>query len=350
MRPNNFDLARLILAAVVCLYHCGALSHAPELAFLTQLDAGAAVEGFFAISGCLIFASWDRSPSWRDYAVRRARRILPGYYAATAVCLAVAFLVFRRFDVGGFLAANLTFLNHLHPGIDGVFDGNPENAAMNGSLWTIRIEIMFYALVPAVAYLGRRLGADRFLVATALLSIAYRYALDGRLPFLPLAPHPSLAVALPGQWSHFAAGALIYRHLDAFRKHGKWLVGPALALYAGAYFGGIYAFRPLSIPVLVLSFCFLAPPMRGPARWGDFSYGTYLLHWPVIQTLVALGVYDRSPFAALAATLGLVAMGAAASWFWVEKPMLGRRAARPLPSRKRVRDFFPPRRKKSTPS
>lgn len=331
MRPNNFDLARFILALTVCVYHCGMLSHAPALAWTTYLDAGAAVEGFFAISGCLIFASWERRSSLRGYVRKRARRILPAYYAATTLCLAIAFLLFRAFHVGKFLVGNLTFLNFLHPGIDGVFAGNPENPAMNGALWTIRIEIMFYALVPPAAWLCRKLGPNRVLISTAIASMLYRYAMDGGL--FHGAAHPSLAVALPGQWSFFAAGALVYYHLDRFRRYGKWLILPALALYVACYFmNGFldgYVFRPLAVPILVLGFCFLAPGMKGPARWGDFSYGIYLVHWPIIQTLVAFGFFASRPYPAFASAILLVALAAAVSWFFVEKPMLKRGQGRP---------------------
>jgi peptidoglycan/LPS O-acetylase OafA/YrhL len=321
MRPNNFDIARLILAAMVCIYHCGMLSRAPQLAWATHVDAGAAVEGFFAISGCLIFASWERDPSLRDYALKRSLRILPAYYANTGLCLAIAFLLFHAFQIGRFLAANVTFLNFLHPGIEGAFDRNPETDAMNGALWTIRVEIMFYCIVPAAVWLGRKLGRDRFLVTTAIASILYRYVMEGGL--LSHTRHPSLAVALPGQWSFFAVGALIYYHLDWFRRHGKWLIGPALALYFATYFIDGYALRPLAVPVLVLAFCLLLPAMKGPTRWGDFSYGIYLAHWPIIQTLVAFGLFARWPYPALGAAIALVALTAGLSWFFVEKPMLG---------------------------
>src|SRR5579863_9238378 len=238
MRPNNFDLARLILAGIVVFFHCGALSHVPALEGLANLDSEAAVEGFFCISGCLIFASWERSPHLRDYVEKRARRILPAYYAATAVCLFIAMVLFHRFAVGKFLVANVTFANFLHPGIDGVFDHNPENNAMDGSLWTIRIELMFYCVVPIIVWICRRVGRDRFLITTAILSVIYRYALEGKLPVPDFAPHSlshflhtrhgSLAVALPGQWSLFASGALIYYHLPQFKRIGKWLWLPAL--------------------------------------------------------------------------------------------------------------------------
>jgi peptidoglycan/LPS O-acetylase OafA/YrhL len=322
MRPNNFDLARLILASIVVFFHCGVLSNSPSLTSLAALDSEAAVEGFFAISGCLIFASWERSPSLRDYVSKRARRILPAYYATTGLCLIIAMLIFHRYAVGKFILANITFANFLHPGVDGVFEHNPENAAMDGSLWTIRIELMFYCVVPVAVWLCRRLGRDRFLITTAILSIVYRYIMEGKL-FLHTR-HGSLAVALPGQWSLFAGGALIYYHLATFRRIGKWLIAPALAAYVVAFITNIYVLRPLSIPILVLGFCFLLPEMKGPTRWGDFSYGTYLLHWPVVQTLVALGLFDRQPWLMVVVAVGLVAALAALSWFTVERPALGR--------------------------
>ena len=330
MRPNNFDLARLILAGIVVLFHCGALSHVPALDGLAQLDSEAAVEGFFTISGCLIFASWERDPSLRDYVTKRARRILPGYYAATGLCLLIAMALFHRFAIGKFLLANVTFTNFLHPGIDGVFDNNPENAAMDGSLWTIRIEVMFYCVVPVVVWLCRRLGRDRFLITTAILSVLYRYVMEGKL--LLHTRHASLAVALPGQWSFFAIGALIYYHLATFRRVGRWFLLPALAVYIVAFVMHIYLLRPLSIPIVVLGFCFLLPEMKGPTRWGDFSYGTYLLHWPIIQTFVALGYFNAAPWPFVGVAVGAVSVAACLSWFFIEKPSLGRAKKRPAPA------------------
>ncbi len=331
MRPNNFDLGRLLLAAIIVFYHCGALSHQASLDLLARIDSRAPVEGFFAISGCLIFASWDRCASLGDYAAKRARRILPGYFGVTLLCVLIALGFTHRFTDWKFLLANASFLNFLHPGIDGVFDHAPENAAMNGSLWTIRIEIMFYFAVPIVVWLGRKLGRDRFFVAVAVLSVLYRYAALGKLPPFHHA-HRELSNALPGQMSFFAVGALIYHHLPTFRRVGKWLVLPALAAYVHAELTGTYFLRPLAIPVLVLGFCFLLPEMKGPTRWGDFSYGTYLLHWPIIQSLIRLGLFDRSPWGATALVAALVACAAVVSWNFVEKPFLGRAAPRPAPA------------------
>src|ERR1700748_1843476 len=101
-RENNFDILRLVLAIVVVFFHAGSISGSPELAWLSDVFSGhLAVEGFFAISGFLIFASYERSQSLKDYFLRRAGRILPGYWLATIFCLGIAFSA-GCFHVGKF--------------------------------------------------------------------------------------------------------------------------------------------------------------------------------------------------------------------------------------------------------
>ncbi|HEY0565127.1 MAG TPA: acyltransferase, partial [Terriglobales bacterium] len=248
MRPNNFDLARLLLASMVVLFHCAALSGSPALHLLRSVDRHAAVEGFFVISGFLIFASYERCRSVADYARKRAARILPGYWLSTALCLAIVFAFTHRLHVLKFLIANLLFLNFLQPGVAGVFDRNPADAALNGSLWTIKIEVMFYVCVPLLVWLCRRFGRVPVLVACALLSVVYRHW---------IASNSTLAQQLPGQLAFFSMGALGYYYLPEFKRWGKYLVLPAAIAYLLQPHIKWFFLRPLSIPVLVLGFCFL---------------------------------------------------------------------------------------------
>src|ERR1700744_2670004 len=88
MRNNNFDIVRLVLATIVVFVHSSALSLNSSLDILPRiLSAHVAVEGFFAISGFLIFASYDRCKSIGEYFSNRAFRILPGYWLSTIFCL-----------------------------------------------------------------------------------------------------------------------------------------------------------------------------------------------------------------------------------------------------------------------
>lgn len=325
-RENNFDIIRLLLAILVIFFHVGHISGAPQFARLPHYFSGhLAVEGFFAISGFLIFASWERASSLRDYTVKRAARILPGYWVATALCLAICFY-YGSYHVARFLAANLTFANFLGGTVPGVFPNNP-SPVLNGALWTIKIEVMFYIAVPIIVWLCRRLHRDAVLWTLFALSVVYRVLMSS---------HETLALQLPGQLSFFMVGALIHYHLQWFEKNGRWVALAAIIswfIYVGT---GLFVFRPLAVSTLTLAAALLLPAVKGPTRWGDFSYGTYVLHWPIIQIVVAMGLYATRPYLALALTLLLTAIGAVLSWFLVEKPSLAlahsRRIKNPYPA------------------
>lgn len=328
-RENNFDIVRLALATVVVFFHCSAVSQSPQLEWIPRFASGElAVQGFFAISGFLIFASWERTSSVRDYAIKRAYRILPAYWLATALCVAIAFS-YGVFRVGPFLFANLTFLNFLHGSIDGVFEFNPYTSVMNGALWTIKVELMFYVAVPLIVWCCRRLQRDAVLWTLFAASVLLHIFGPARSKW---------QVELPGQLCFFMVGALIHYHLEWFLRRGWWVMLAAAASY-GVWAGtGWYVFRPLSIAPLTLGAALLLPVVRGPTRWGDFSYGTYVLHWPIIQTVVALGLYQYHPWLAVGVTLVLLASAATFSWFVIEKPSLAKahahakRLKRPIPA------------------
>jgi peptidoglycan/LPS O-acetylase OafA/YrhL len=322
-RQNNFDIIRLLLATVVVFFHVGYVSAAPAFEALPRYFSGhLAVEGFFAISGFLIFASYERSSSLQDYFFKRAARILPGYWLATAFCLLIAFF-YGSFHVTRFLLANLTFANFLAGSIPGVFASNPFDG-MNGALWTIKIEVMFYILVPVIVWLCRRLNRDVVLWTLFVLSIVYRVA---------MADHTTLALQLPGQLSFFMIGALIHYHLRWFETYGKWITAAAALLYIGHLATGWFVLRPAGVATLTLSASLLFPSVKGPTRWGDFSYGIYVLHWPIIQIFVATGLYHTRPWVALVLTLITIAITAVLSWFFVEKPSLALAHSRRIKTR-----------------
>jgi peptidoglycan/LPS O-acetylase OafA/YrhL len=296
-------------------FHSRALSQSPSLHILKAFSGPLAVQGFFVISGFLIFASYERSKSLGDYFAKRARRILPGYWLSTAVCIVIAVYFTHGLRFGKFLFANLTFMNFLQPEIAGVFPNNPEHF-LNVSLWTIKVEIMFYIAVPIVVWIGRRIGSKWALLLGIAGSLAYRAV---------FAHHEQLLVQLPGQFPYFAVGALGFYHLGWFKRWSYVLVLPAALLFAFQAQLNFFLLRPIAIGILVLTFCLTLPKLPDLSRWGDFSYGIYVLHCPIMQTLIAVGLFQRSPWGAVLITLATVFLAAVLSWHFVEKPWLARR-------------------------
>ncbi len=322
-RENNFDLLRLGLAWTVVLVHAADLSLAPPLAFLGRwINPQVPVQGFFAISGCLIVASWDRSSSVFGYFRRRAQRILPGYWLALVYTLvlglAASSLPAARFLASPatwkYTAANLIFANYLHPDLPGVFVHN-DLTSVNGALWTIKVEVMFYLFVPLLVWLCRRIGVAWTLGSCFLLSLLYRTLLDAH-------GHHNLAVQLPGQLSFFLVGAAVYFYFDFFQQHRHVVWTIALLATSIGCTWNLFPLRALGIPLLVLAVAFLLPAVRGVTRFGDFSYGTYVLHFPTIQLLISVGLFARWPWLALCGLVLAVALLAVFSWYAVERHFL----------------------------
>lgn len=327
---NNFDLLRFLLASVVFLVHAHVLSGEPQLAFLADyFSSDYAVKAFFVVSGFLIFQSHDRSHSLRDYFGKRVRRIYPAYFAIVLICavggMALTTLPTGEYLTGGlaaYLVANLTFLNFLAPDLPGVFKDNIFQAA-NGALWTIKIEVMFYLLVPVIAYLFRRIGTVPVLFALYAASVAYWAMLSDFADRSGAEFYRMLARQLPGQLSYFMVGALLLYYGDRFRR---WLpVAAAIAVPLLVLRLPVIhpALEPLLLGCLVIYLANGIGYLGNFGRYGDFSYGIYIIHFPVVQVLVAWGVFGN-PWLGLVCASLVILIGAWLSWHIVEKPFLNR--------------------------
>jgi peptidoglycan/LPS O-acetylase OafA/YrhL len=325
---NNFDLIRFTLAAIVFLFHAGGLTGRPELAPLSRwMSAEFAVQGFFVVSGYLIFMSYERSGSLGQYFERRVRRIYPAYAFVVLLCAAGG-LALTRLPAADYLASpqllrylgwNLLFLNFLQPALPGVFEGNPL-PAVNGALWTLKVEVMFYVSVPVLAWLFRRLPRGACIAALYLLSVAYTLALREMVQAPGLLER--LQYQFPGQLTYFLAGAAFYYYPPGRRMSAALAAaGLPLLLLEGPL---AVLLRPLAAGALIHYAALGMPYLGNFGRHGDFSYGIYILHFPILQALVALGVFQAGAWTGLALALILVPAAAWVSWRWIEKPFLRR--------------------------
>jgi len=315
---------------MVCVVHARELSGFEALSGLTSvLSSAVAVKSFFVVSGYLIFMSFDRSSSVWSYAEKRARRIYPAYFTVVMMCALGLFAVSRvGFDAyfsGAwfkYLLANLVFLNFIKQDLPGVFEDNAWHV-VNGALWTLKIEVLFYISVPLLAYLFRRIGALKGLTLVYVLSVVYQLLCSELAAQSGHRIYEELARQLPGQLAYFCSGAFYYYFADRVRPFRVRLLLISLAaLWVNVYFP-VPWFEPFALGTVVI-FVATYRYLGNFGKYGDFSYGFYILHFPIIQLAIQLGWQADSPWLFLTSVMCATGLGAIAMWHWVEKRFLSR--------------------------
>ncbi|HKU85402.1 MAG TPA: acyltransferase [Casimicrobiaceae bacterium] len=330
-RDNNLDLLRMAAATSVVFSHSYALTGralAEPLVVASGARTDAATIGvtvFFAISGFLIAQSLARRRPLYAFAIARVLRIVPGLVFTKLICVFAIGWYATTFATADYFAhpqtwrfAAITPFFGVPTYLPGVFATNPYPLAINGSLWTIPLEAWCYvgaAVLAAATILFRPVLLALGIACLIGLYVPFQAAIRGVLPF-------GETVTVPGLVLAFMLGACLY----ACRRRipvSLALAGATLALlalsavtpfFALAYYAGI------TYVALALAY---HPRLQITAyrRVGDYSYGTYVLAFPIQQLLVwRFGIQDA--LVLFAATMSVTLPLAALSWHFVEKPAL----------------------------
>lgn len=278
------------------------------------------VDLFFVLSGFLITGllldAKGSANYFRVFYARRALRILPLYYLALILLLAVPFLL-RNYGGARFMIPLRdqiyfwVYLQNFHL-LPPLFNG------MVNHLWSLAIEEQFYLVWPLVIYFLRRENVLKVCVACVLTSIAWRMAVfTGHL-------NSNTYLATPSRLDGLAIGSAIAvvlrgpHGLDQVRKHiapvvsaallvilfqyllpkgykgdallpanyltvtASWMLGPWFYTAIALVYGGLII-RALHGAVPFLESRFLRV-------MGRYSYGLYVIHVPMIPTLHLFGI------------------------------------------------------------
>jgi peptidoglycan/LPS O-acetylase OafA/YrhL len=305
--------------------------------FDRYISATIAVKGFFVISGLLIYRSYTRSSSIGSYLEKRFRRIYPAYFAivalaAIALCPLSTLPLSQYFGSGfwKYLGANLLFLNFLAPTLPGVFTSN-SMPAVNGALWTLKIEVAFYLFVPVMHYLCARFGAKKVIGIIFGLSCAWKYGfawlgtIYNTQAFLSLDSSRSfyfqMELQFPGQLLYFCAGVLLLLYFDTLKLYFRSIAVISAGLFLVDHWLTRGTLDVLWISGLVFVFGFWRY-FGNFSKYGDFSYGVYIVHFPILQALIALGLATLNPALFLAVSLPLIGLASLLMWNLVEKGFL----------------------------
>lgn len=110
--------------------------------------------------------------------MRRIKRIVPAYFTVILLC-AVLLWPLSKLSFSGYfldaqfwryLAANLSFQNYIEPCLPNVFENNLI-CAVNGSLWTIKVEEGFYLSVPIFYWLIKAKKINFWMLSIAVVTL-----------------------------------------------------------------------------------------------------------------------------------------------------------------------------------
>lgn len=327
---DNFTFVRLLAAFLVLYSHQCALTGRPEPIFIgIHSFGGLGVLIFFSISGFLVTKSWLTDPNVARFVARRMLRIWPAF--AMIILLAALILgptltslslseYFRHPQLKEYAVNNIFFnLRETLPGLK--FDGSAVPYAINGSLWTIPLELKCYGLLALLGFTGafRRL----FIVPTLALAFVLFHAV--------------------------------------FQVRGEWLIAGNLITTEGLYFIEFFIFfligaslqlvwpgdrRALRLPLALVivggtTAMFFGRPMLAAMIWvpflslwvgtaslfpfnrfeyfGDPSYSLYLFAFPVQQLAIHFLHKSLDWWALLVVAVMLTMACAYLSWHGVEK-------------------------------
>jgi len=315
------------------------------------------VDLFFALSGYLIttilLATKDSPNYFRNFYARRVLRIFPLYFAALFAVFFVALPVAERLHLthAVSISEQLWYWFYL---------SNWRNASGHilyylSHFWTLAVEEQFYLVWPLLVFLLSRRSLLKVCAGAIVLCLVARTALSGDPALTELLHRGTIFRMDDLAWGALLAlAACDPQFALLLRKWGKFAAILAiLALTSILIFVGPTA---LSRPMLslgyttlgLLSACLVSAASRrgSPIRWasrilnfgplrsfGKYSYGIYVLHYPIVILLQMVGsriatkpplLEAGGPFLVFKVSLGFALSYVAAliSWNLLEAPIL----------------------------
>ncbi|HTZ92321.1 MAG TPA: acyltransferase [Streptosporangiaceae bacterium] len=401
-RQPALDGLRVIAAFAVLLVHVGgvtglAFTGTPLSWVVSRGDIGVPI--FFTLSGLLLYRPWAAAaldvggnPATSTYLWRRAVRILPAYWAVVVV----AFATLNH--------ASLRSVAHWaeYLGLAQVYDPRPwwggTGAPGLAQMWSLAVEVSFYALLPVLAGLltwyARRAGPDvgrrarRLLAGIAVLTVApfglavleyypaFEPWIGETLPRLLTWFTPGMAIAVVTVWAQAEPGTD-----GPVRRLERTVAQSAGACWLIAVMTFVVACTPVTGPqtlaiaslwqteiklalYAIVAAAIVAPAAfqpRSPTRLsmilgnrvmrflGKVSYGVFLWQYLVIYGLFAAlhqrNIFSGGSFTLASATGVLVAVtvltvaAATMSFYLIENPaqrLYQRLGPRSVKSRRRA--------------
>jgi len=212
---------------------------------------------------------------------------------------------------------------------------------VNGSLWTIPVELGFYLFLPIVYVISKKTLISLNKVFLGLLFLSF-IVFQIIIIAIPTSSLQLLVMKLlgftpiPWFWM-FCSGVLVQRYMKIIyplivnKMHFFVLLFLCVSLIGDKFdtpilFGTsneLGLINWLSLSLLVLSFGYSSPWISDKIlKRNDVSYGIYIYHMPIFNCIISLGLIGNL---GLLSGLLLTVLFAIFSWQFIEKPFLQKR-------------------------
>lgn len=297
-RDNGFNFLRLTAATGILLAHCLLVVPIENYNILgpnggVRFGIDILLATFFVFSGFLIASSLERNCDLVRFYVARGLRIFPGLLV---VALVLAFLIGPSFTVLSpidyFTSAAVwqfpllsSALLDSTAALPGLFEINPVENLVNMPIWTLRYEVVLYIGFPI--YFLMFLKNPGVVRAIGLALPIAAYVIINSLNDAGAIPQSLQNLLWFG--ASFTIGAALWLYRKEIPNGFIWVlifvcmffvthelaVGKLMAMIAAGY-----AFVWLAFLKEV--------PLKAYNRFGDYSYGIYIIHFPVAQLIYQL--------------------------------------------------------------
>ena len=325
---NNFNLLRLFAALqVVYMHSIGHLSIKNEvlliLAKLVSYFPGVPV--FFLISGYLITMSYDKNSNLTDYTINRILRIYPALYVNFCIGVFILWYFDQFSDVSGlelfpWVIAQLTLFQFYNP----EFIRDFGVGVINGSLWTVSIELVFYISLPFIYSWLKNFFYSRFLSLLSISLIFYYYNIN--ISEKTFIYEKLIGASILPYLFNFLIGLYIYKHRAMLIKYIENKVIYYFILYICIIFLETNHFfyiiiKQISFALLVFSFAFSYKSLSYKLmKHNDFTYGIYIYHMFIINIFVELELIENIKYTGIVLFSSIVC--GIFSYYLIEKPFL----------------------------
>lgn len=321
-RLDGIQILRFVAAAMVLIQHAvflPSMQFGVDLKSFFRLQLGAGgVYIFFVISGFVIAGLIDQRPL--KFALHRIARIYPSYIIAITLSAVIMILIGAVAPEKIRWAWSYTLLP----------TGSAIDSWTQVPFWTLIYEMTYYGVTFLLMFGGRR-TFDFGLVLWAVAIVGTAYFLPAPKVFtaniLAILTNPISLLFISGAalWRAINGSAWPLAAIGVVAITGFWRSGSpyqSVPVFAVGTLGLIYLAVLFNDTLMRQGW--LKPLVRG----GDYSYGLYLAHAPIIWAMVILGIGKLGYSAAwtICLVVGLTS-GLAYGWF---DHFLYRRFTKPL--------------------